>query len=203
MATTMTRRPSRVAKSRPNAPYMSFPSGGRFSCCTSACARKPRLATIVNATSASEIFTSWPSPVVFRGEDADHRVEAGGDVPRGKRVVHREQRADRSRGVGDTGRRVHRVVDRGALVGVAHDVDVDEVGATGAQARVGQPARLGEVREEETGVVARCGDELGGELPPLRTREVDGDRALPLVESRPVEAHAVFGDRPALVVETT
>ena len=58
MATTMTRRPSLVAKSRPNAPYMSLPSGGRFSCDTSACARKPRLATIVNATSAREIFTS-------------------------------------------------------------------------------------------------------------------------------------------------
>ena len=29
--------------------------------------------------------------VALGGEDADHRVEPGGDVPRGERVVHREE----------------------------------------------------------------------------------------------------------------
>ena len=49
---------------------MSLPSGGRFACVACAWPRKPRLATIVNATSASEIFTSCPSPVARRCRSA-------------------------------------------------------------------------------------------------------------------------------------
>ena len=42
---------------------------------------------------------------------------------------------------------------------------------------------------------------VGRELAALGRDEVDRDRALPLVEPGPVEADAVVGDRPALVVE--
>ena len=59
------------------------------------------------------------------------------------------ERTDRPGGGGDARRRVHRVVDRGRLVGVADDVDVHEVGAPRAEPGVGQPARLGEVGEED------------------------------------------------------
>ena len=145
IATTITRRPSRVGKSRPNAPYMSLPSGGRFAWVSWAWPRNPRLATMVNATSASEILTSWPSPVAVRSRSpASIAITACNPVAMshaGQRVVHGERRAHRTGGEGDARRRVHRVVDRGGLVGVADDVHVDEVGAAGAQPLVGEPAR--------------------------------------------------------------
>ena len=104
-----------------------------------------------------------------------------GDVPRGQRVVHGEERADRTGGRRDARRRVHRVVDRGGAVGVADDVEVHEVGALRPQAVVGEPPGRGEVGEEDAGVVAGRGDERGGELAALGPRQVDAIERLPLL----------------------
>ena len=75
-----------------------------------------------------ELAVARGAPLALGREQADHGVQAGRDVPRRERVVHREGRADRTGRQRDARRGVHRVVDRGGLVGVADDVDVHEVG---------------------------------------------------------------------------
>ena len=71
MATTITRRPSlrrEVAAER--AVHVVAERRAVLVRRPAPAPRKPRLATIVNATSASESFTSWPSPVARRWRSA-------------------------------------------------------------------------------------------------------------------------------------
>ena len=76
MATAITRRPSFVTKSRPNAPYMSLPIRLRSSRLIWASAMWPSIATVHMATSASAISTSCPEPSRERVRSAARRPRA-------------------------------------------------------------------------------------------------------------------------------
>ena len=135
---------------------------------------------MAKATSASETVTSWPTPVRVRWRSAASRPhgrgEAGGDVPRRQHVVGGQHAAGRAGGVGEARRRVDRVVDRGAAVGVAEDVDVDEVVAAGPQPLVGPASPpSGKFDRKMPPVGPGGGDQLGDQLLALGAAQVDGD----------------------------
>ena len=92
---------------------------------------------------------------------------------------------------------VHRVVDSGGAVVVAGDGDHHQAVSALTQRFVRQPSDGREVGEE----VAGPSDQLGDQVLCLGVPEVDRQRALALVESVPVEAGAVGGERPAPVVD--
>ena len=99
--------------------------------------------------------------------------------------------------------RVHRVVDGGAAVPIASDRQHDQVLALLAQVLVGEPAAGGQVREKDPRVLPGSADEIRHELLAARGTQIDPDGSLALVEATPVQALAVFGERPALVVEAS
>ena len=96
------------------------------------------------------------------------------------------------------GRAVDRVVDRGRAVRIALDGAGDHVGALGRQARMREPGRC-DIGEQNAGL--RRGRERGDQFAPLRPAQVDGDRALALVQPGPVEAAPARRDRPAQIID--
>ena len=134
----------------------------------------------------------------------DDRQRAGigrGEVPRRRHGVHRSVMADRAGDHGEAGDGVHRVVDMGAAVARADDVERDQVGALLRQLLVGEPAARRHVGGEDARALARRGDQRRQKLAAARVAQVDGDRALALVEAGPIDRSAVLGDRPAVAVE--
>ena len=100
------------------------------------------------------------------------------------------------------GLRVDRVVDLRAAVAPADEVDHDQIVAAALQRLVVEPAARREVGDEQPGVLARRADQPGDQLLALRLAEVDGDRALALVQPGPEQAVvAVQRHRPAGIVE--
>ena len=76
IATTITRRPSLVTKSRPKAPKMSLPWRGRSAPVISASASWPMLARLAAATSDSGMRTSRPPSPARRARSAETRAKA-------------------------------------------------------------------------------------------------------------------------------
>ena len=140
-------------------------------------------------------------PMPFCSQDR-HRPGIGGrQIPRRRHGIDRPLVADRSGDHGKAGDGVHGVVDMGRAVARAHDVEGDQVGAPLGQLLVGQPTARRHVGGEDAAAFARRRDQRGEQLASFRTAQVDGDRALALVEARPVDRAAILRDRPAVVVE--
>ncbi len=140
-------------------------------------------------------------PVPFGRQDRHGAGIGGGEVPRRRHGVHRPVMVHRAGHQGKAGDGVHRVVDMGAAVARAHDIERDQIGALLGECLVGKPAARRHVGGEDAGALARRGDQRAQKLAAARRAQVDGDRALALVQASPIDRAAVLGDRPAVVVE--
>lgn len=114
----------------------------------------------------------------------------------GQRVVDRPVVADQAGGEGEADGRVDRVVDRGAAVRAVEDLQVDQVRAFPREPFIVQPVPARGIGDDDAGL----GDEVLDQ--PLRVgiAEVRGERALALVQARPVDRLAAVCQRPASVV---
>jgi hypothetical protein len=137
-------------------------------------------------------------PMAVGGEQPGRGEAAHHEVPRGQHAVERHGEVPRPGRPREAGGGVDRVVDLARPVRVAGQRDHHEVVTVFPQRVVGEPAAGREVREEG----ARVRDERGDELAPALGAQIDGERALALVEAGPEQALAVGRERPALVVET-
>ena len=147
-----------------------------------------------------ELALAGAPPVPLGGEDRHRRHHSGDRVPRRQHVVDRVDRlvaVRRPGGEGDADGAVDGVVHRRGSVRVAEQVHHDQVGATLFQRFVAEPAGRREVGEEDSRAVAGLRDQRGDQLLAFRLAGVDGERALTLVQSDPVEAAALGGERPA------
>ena len=126
----------------------------------------------------------------------------GGQIPGWTDRVHRSFMADRAGDHGEAGNGVHRVVDMGRTVARTDDVQRDQVGALHRQLLVGEPASRRHVGGENARALTRRGDQRREQLAAAWIAQIDGDRALALVEAGPVDRAAILRDRPALIVET-
>ena len=125
----------------------------------------------------------------------------GGEIPGRRHGIDRAVVADRAGDHGKACNGVDRVVDIRRAVPIAHDVECDQIGALLRQLLIGEPAARRHVGGEDAGALARRSDQRREQFAPLRTAQIDGDRALALVEPRPIDRAAVLRDRPAVVVE--
>jgi hypothetical protein len=135
------------------------------------------------------------------------RQQAGGDeLPRGQ-VPGRQHMVDRlgavrcAGDVGDADAHVGGVVHRRAAMAVPLQRELDQVGPSVAQLVVVEPAARRKVGDEQSGILAGCGDQSHREFPAFRPGDVQHHRALALVQAAPEQAGAIFRHGPAPVVE--
>ena len=131
-----------------------------------------------------------------RRGDGECGVRPARDVPGGQHVVDRARQSDRAGDQRETDARVDGVVDPGASVRAAGYLDVDEVRAHSHQGVVRMPLASSHIGDQDAAV----GDQALDEVLPVLRAHVHGDGTLALVESGPVDAVAVLGHRPAVIV---
>jgi len=116
-------------------------------------------------------------------------------------VVERHGDVARTAGPGKPAGRVDRVIHSRGAVGVADDVDHDQVRSPLRELLVVEEAARGEVGEEEAGLGSGRGDQRLHQFAAFVRAKVDLDRTLALVESGPEQALAAGGHRPARAIE--
>jgi hypothetical protein len=136
-----------------------------------------------------------PAPALGR-QDADRRVQTARHVPGRQHVVDRRREFGRPGQPGEAERGVDRVVDGRRAVPVPGDHDLDQVRPVPPQGLVLEKAPAHRVGEQDPPVRAWGGDQPGDELLAARRAEIDRDRALALVQARPVQAGAIGRARP-------
>ena len=195
--------PSLLVKSWPYWPYTELPIRSRAVPFTITSVKKLRLPAVASATFSSGMLIRWPVPgrvaMPQRGDDGQRRVDAARDIPRGQNVIHRcgELGGTRHQRKPDPG--VDGVVHAGAAVGAAGHLDVDQVGPQPSQRVVRMPLPSCDIRDQ----YAAVRDQPLHQVLAFLRAEVGRHGALALVQARPVDAVAVAGDRPAVVVGRT
>ena len=128
---------------------------------------------------------------------------AGDQVPGRQHMVHGAIVALWPGDEGQAQLGVDGVVHRRTPMAVALQSDLDEVAATLLQGIKVQPSAGRKVGQQQARVRPRCADERHRQLAALSACQIQGDRALVLVQAAPKEAHALRRDGPALVVQAT
>src|SRR5271157_2865203 len=145
------------------------------------------------------------SPMTFGRKNPHRRSHSCDCVPRRKDVVDRVDRLVAMSRAGDKrkpDRTVQRVIDCRAAVRITGHIHHDQVRAPLTQGFVAEPARSREVSQEDSAAFTRSGNQCGNEFPTLRAARVDGDRALPLIEARPIKTPAVASNGPTSCIES-
>src|SRR5450631_2278463 len=123
--------------------------------------------------------------VTLGGKQACRRHLTGYEIPGGQDTVDRILTGSRPCKVWYADRRVDSVVDRRAAMTVTLDRQLNQIGASGTEGLVTQPASRWKVRKQQPGVLARCRDQSHRKISPFGLCEVDTDRALAFVERAP------------------
>src|SRR5207245_2852953 len=162
-ARTITRRPSRVTKSRPNVPKTWLPNRPRGSASSTASPTKPRCPATARPTSDRLSPTSWPPPVSLRSRPAAGMAAGRGDELRDLLLARRLAHIDRDRAL--------------ALV---------EAGPVQAASTMERPAA-----DVDTTAGRIDADDVGAHRRQRRAAERRGDECRDLHDAQPVQdAHA-------------
>ena len=140
-----------------------------------------------------------PGSVAVGGEHAEGGGLTADEIPRRHHMVDRLAPTDRAGRRRVSHRTIHRVVEGGGSVSVAGDGKHHQIRSVRRQGLERHPAAGREVGEE----VACVGDEAREQFLRPITAEVDGDRALSLVEAGPIDRFAGIGQRPTPIVDPT
>ena len=140
-----------------------------------------------------------PGSVAVGGEHAEGGGLTADEIPRRHHMVDRLAPTDRAGRRRVSHRTIHRVVEGGRSVSVAGDGKHHQIRSARRQGLERHPAAGREVGEEVTCV----GDEAREQFLRPITAEVDGDRALALVEAGPIDRFAGVGQRPTPIVDPT
>ena len=131
-----------------------------------------------------------------RGRDGKCAVEPAGQVPCRQHMVDRGVMAGRPGDERKAGGCVHRIVNAGRAVCSARHLEMNQVGPLLHQRFVGMPFPPHHIRHEHAGVDDQALDHVLS----LRRAHVRRHGTLALVQSRPVDARPVIGNRPAVII---
>ncbi|SHU94977.1 Uncharacterised protein [Mycobacteroides abscessus subsp. abscessus] len=137
--------------------------------------------------------------VAERRRHRQRQVQAARHIPGCEHVIHRRLQFGGSGDQRKAQPRVDGVVHGRAAVGPAGHLGVDQVGPQRAEGLVGMPLPARDIGDEDAGV----DDQPGDQVLTFRCAHVHRDRSLAFVQARPVDALAVVGDGPAVIVRGT
>ena len=140
-----------------------------------------------------------PGSVAIGGEHAEGCGLTADEIPCGHHMVDRLVPTDRAGRSRIPHRTIHRVVEGGGAVSVAGDGEHHQIRSLRRQRLERHPAAGRKVREE----IACVGNEAREQFLRPIAAEVDGDRALALVEAGPIDRFAGVGQRPTPIVDPT
>ena len=139
--------------------------------------------------------------MAFGCQQADRGQRAQRDVPGRQNAIKRLGQIARSGCPREAGGGIDGVVDLAGSIRISGECDHDEVGAPFGQGLVSKPSAGGKIGQEQSALLTSGSYQRSRKFAAGAGAEVQLNRALALVQSRPKQTLAAGGERPSMVVE--